>query len=258
MIGWLFSGQGQAIASATVLIAVAGLFLSRFGSPVRWVAVVIAAVLLDQEIKALILRELPTDGYYHTYLLLGGWLRIKYYHNEALGFEEPFPLLLASTLLLGFFLVVLYRRLERTEFRLAAATEIGGALVVGGLLGILLDRVRLGYVVDYLLLGRLIYNAADLITILGLATLTARFVEVMVQAQARGDSLADLLRAPTARVATGVTVIAQHREARLSPWVLVGVMVALGAGMLGCIWRVGGPERVASVSRAEARADAER
>jgi len=255
---WLFSGHGQAVASAVVLIAVAGLFLSRFGSPVRWLAVVIAAVLLDQEVKALLLRELPADGYYHTYLMPGGLLGIKYYHNEALGFEEPFPALLASTLLLACFLVMLYRRLERTEYRLALATEVGGALVLGGLMGILLDRVRLGYVVDYILIGRLIYNLADMMTILGLATLAARFVEVMVQAHARGDSLPDLLKASPAREENKITVIAQGREARLSPWVWVAVMVALGMGMLGCIWRVGGKGLAASVSRAEARADAER
>jgi hypothetical protein len=252
VIHWLFSGHGQAVVSAAALIAVAGLFLSRFGSPVRWVAVVIAAVLL--------LRGLPVDGYYHTYLLLGGSLGVlglKYYHNEALGFEEPFPLLLASTLLLAFFLVMLYRRLERTEFRLALTTEIGGALVLGGLLGILLDRVRLGYVVDYILIGRLIYNLADMMTILGLATLTARLVEVMVQAHARGANLQDLLTVPPPPE-NRITVIARNRETRLSPWVLVGLMLVLGAGVLGGIWRLGGKAMVASISRAEARADAER
>lgn len=244
MITWLFSGHGQAVTAAVVLIAFAGLFLSRFGSPTRWVAVALAAALLDQEVKALLLRELPLDGYYHTYLLLNGWLRIKYYHNEALGFEEPFPSLLLSTVVLAFFLGVLYQRLERTEYRMAAATEVGGALIVGGLLGILLDRVRLGYVVDYILIGRLIYNLADLMTIVGLATIAARVVEVGVQAHRRGLGLRELLAARTPNeaeaTAPGITVIARGEERRLPSWVLVVVMVALGTVVLGCIWHVGG------------------
>ncbi len=244
MIEWLFSGHGQAVTAAVVLIAFAGLFLSRFGSPVRWVGVTLAAALLDQEVKALLLRELPVDGYYHTYLLLNGWLRIKYYHNDALGFEEPFPFLLVSTVVLAFFLLVLYERLERTEYRMAAATEAGGALIVGGLLGILLDRVRLGYVVDYLLIGRLIYNLADLMTIVGLATIAARVLEVGTQAHRQGLGLRDLLSARATgeaeTIAPGVTVISHRYERRLPRWVLVVVMVALGAVVLGCIWHVGG------------------
>ena len=244
MITWLFSGHGQAVTAAVVLIAFAGLFLSRFGSPVRWVGVALAAALLDQEIKALLLCELPPDGYYRTYLLLHGWLRIKYYHNDALGFEEPFPFLLVSTVVLAFFLLVLYHRLDQTKYRMAAATEVGGALVVGGLSGILLDRVRLGYVVDYLLIGRLIYNFADLMTIVGLATIAARVLEVGAQAHRQGLGLRDLLAARAAdeaeTSAPGVTVIAHRYERRLPSWVLAVVMALLGAAVLGCIWHVGG------------------
>ena len=265
MIEWVSSAYGQAVASAVVLIACAGMFLARFGSPARWVAVAAGAVLLDQEVKALILRGLPPEGYYQTYVFLGDLLRIKYYHNEALGFEEPFPLLFTSTVALGIVSMALYCRLARTEYRMAAATEVGGALIVGGLSGILLDRIRLGYVVDYLLVGRLIYNLADLITIVGCAALTARFLEVLVQAHRRGISLQEFLsprelrEGATAEAATpGVTVIARGQDRRLSSWVVAVAIVVLGGVLLGCIWHVGGRGATAKVSRAKAAADAER
>jgi signal peptidase II len=245
MIAWLFSGHGQAVTSAVVLVAFAGLFLSRFGSPARWIAVALAATLLDQGVKALLLRTLPVDAYYRTLYFLHGLLRIRYYRNDSLGFEEPFPFLLVSTVVLGFFLLVLYDRLDRTEYRMAIVTEIGGGLVVGGLLGILLDRVRLGYVVDYILIGRLIYNLADMMTILGMAAITARVLEIGMEAHRKGLGLRDLVTARQQQEVEAAAVegaLVMPAPPRRSPsWALPITLLLLGAVLLVWIWQVRGP-----------------
>ncbi len=50
-------------------------------------------------------------------------------------------------------LSVLYQRLARARYHMSTLMEIALALMAGGLLGILLDRIRLKYVVDFLEFG---------------------------------------------------------------------------------------------------------
>jgi len=60
--------------------------------------------------------------------------------------------------------------------------ELGCALMIGGYTAILMDRVRLGFVVDFLEFGRasaFVYNLADLAVFVALALLAARGLQYL-------------------------------------------------------------------------------
>jgi lipoprotein signal peptidase len=66
--------------------------------------------------------------------------------------------------------------------------------MIGGYLGILLDRIRLGFVVDFLEFGRasqFVYNLADLAVLLAVALLACRAVQFASELRQRRISLQD-------------------------------------------------------------------
>ncbi len=176
----LLSNHHQAVVSSLLLIGVFALFAARFGRPLRWIAVVLAAALLDQASKAAVLVACRGNSFGRDYSFLHGRLGILYTGNYALGFDASFPFLLLSTLAFVLLLMVLYQRLGRARYRLSATMEISLALITGGLLGILLDRIRLQYVVNFLEFGpnSYIYNLADIFAIIGGALALTRFGEL--------------------------------------------------------------------------------
>jgi signal peptidase II len=130
--------------------------------------VALAAVALDQWVKALVeanmaLREqidlLPFLALFHT-------------HNSGIAFSLFAGLgdkgLIAVAL--AVILFVLWLAARSTPGQVLART--GFALVIGGAIGNLIDRVRLGYVIDYVLFHTpvwsfAIFNLADACITLG-------------------------------------------------------------------------------------------
>ncbi len=186
----LSSPFGQAIVSGVLMIAVLVLYLRRFAPSWHWVIVALGVCVVDQAAKVLVTAEGPQ----HRVSLLGGWLRVTYLENPEQGFGGSFSYLLITTVVCVLLLLVLYDRLTKTHYRMSAVAEVGFALMIGGYLGILLDRVRLGFVVDFLELGRasrFVYNIADLAVILAVALLLARGIQFLGQARAKGTGLGD-------------------------------------------------------------------
>ena len=109
-----------------------------------------AIVLLDQGTKALVVRSLPLHGYVP---LVDGLLSLSHVRNRGAAFgilsdwDLPHQTLLLSLLSLGALLAiaVYFVRLPAT----ARLPRVALALVLGGAVGNLLDRLRLGYVVDF-------------------------------------------------------------------------------------------------------------
>jgi signal peptidase II len=109
-----------------------------------------AIVLLDQGTKALVVRALPLHGYVP---LVDGLLSLSHVRNRGAAFgifsdwDLPYQTLLLATLSLGALLAigVYFARLPAT----ARLPRVALALVLGGAVGNLLDRLRLGYVVDF-------------------------------------------------------------------------------------------------------------
>jgi signal peptidase II len=121
-------------------------------SKLKLLAVVAGGVLiLDQVTKALILKQLPLGG---RLTVVPGFFDITHVHNPggAFGFlaamsAEVRSLLFVAVSLLAAGLIVYFYWQTPARHRLLA---FGLALVFGGAVGNLLDRIRLGIVVDFL------------------------------------------------------------------------------------------------------------
>jgi signal peptidase II len=99
--------------------------------------------------------------------------------NPDLGFGASDSGLLSATIASVVVLILLYLRLSYFDYRMGGVTELASALILGGCLGILIDRVGRGFVVDWLDLGphsQFIYNFADLAVMLAAVLLIARAV----------------------------------------------------------------------------------
>jgi signal peptidase II len=166
----------QSLVATALIIGVLVLYLSRFSPGRRWIAVTLGICALDQFSKFLVRRYLGAGSVQDV----GGWLRLSYLSNPAQGFGSTFAGLLAVTVALVGMLLLLYRRLTPTSYRMGRLAALAGALMVGGYLGIMLDRLRLGFVVDFLEFGpasEFVYNLADLAVLFAVALLVVRALQ---------------------------------------------------------------------------------
>jgi signal peptidase II len=112
--------------------------------------------------------------------VLGGKVLIDLVHNTGAAFgvlPNQTVLFVVIAVAIVTALIVSYRRLARGP----AALRIGLGLVLGGALGNLADRVRLGYVIDFIdLRWWPVFNVADSCIVMGVATLV---ITLMFQAE---------------------------------------------------------------------------
>jgi len=170
----------QATASASLVLAAIALFLWRFSGRPWGLLVCLACLVVDQAAKGLAILLLPAEAV----RVLWGAVYLNLMLNPYQGFGSTFSeLLLASLagLALG---LVLYVRLERLQYRMSLVLELACGLVMGGLAGILVDRVRAGGVIDFLQFGPrglYVYNLADLFAAAGMLLLAARGLVMLVE-----------------------------------------------------------------------------
>jgi len=172
------------------LVGVLVLYLYRFAAPRRWVLVALSVCVLDQMAKALVAPTLR----HRRLSLFGGYLRLTYTENWEQGFGGSFSYLLLATAACVAALFFLYGKLSKTRYRMSRVAELGCALMIGGYAGILLDRVRLGFVVDFLEFGRasaFVYNLADLAVVVAAALLIARGLQFLAEVRQRRMGLQD-------------------------------------------------------------------
>jgi signal peptidase II len=112
----------------------------------------LGVVGLDQATKALIVRSIELHGPHLT--IVDGLLSLSHVRNRGAAFgllsdwDLPYQSVLLSLLSIGALLAIAVYFL-----RLPAAARlprVALALVLGGAIGNLIDRVRLGYVVDFI------------------------------------------------------------------------------------------------------------
>ena len=115
-----------------------------------YLLVIAAIVLLDQATKAIVVRSLDL----HQYVpLVDGLLSLSHVRNRGAAFgllsdwDVPYQSALLAVLSLAALLAIAFyfMRLPAT----ARLPRVALALVLGGAVGNLIDRVRLGYVVDF-------------------------------------------------------------------------------------------------------------
>lgn len=131
--------------------------------------VALLVIVLDQITKALVLRTwpLPQTG---EFPIIDRWFEFTYIRNDgvAFGLFQGIPQFFTLTSLL-IVTGAVYYFLRHIDERDRWATLIIG-LIVGGALGNVIDRIRFGYVVDFIktLDGRFpIFNLADSAVVLG-------------------------------------------------------------------------------------------
>lgn len=117
--------------------------------PWAWLGVTVAVIALDIFTKQRVSEALEL----YRPIEVFSWLNITLAHNygaafsflsDAGGWQRWFFIILSS--LVSLVLLVWLLRLPRQEWQ----TGLGLALVLGGAIGNLIDRVQLGYVVDFI------------------------------------------------------------------------------------------------------------
>lgn len=124
---------------------------TRYGPYIKLAFISGSVILLDQITKILILKNLPL---YHSITILPGVFNLTHIHNPggAFGFMahqdssvRNFLFLFLSSLAICF-VFYFYKSSYRTHAFLAS----GFALILGGAIGNMIDRIRIGKVVDFL------------------------------------------------------------------------------------------------------------
>jgi signal peptidase II len=143
-------------------------------------ALLVAAA--DQGVKALVIRALPPSA---SIPVLPGVLSLTHVQNPgvAFGLLSGIPPVAAALVALTLFFLVLY---NRSRWLTTCAAGGGFALMAGGACGNLLDRARLGHVVDYLDLHIWpVFNLADVAIVVGAGLLVLVMAREGRQAQSR-------------------------------------------------------------------------
>ncbi len=121
---------------------------SSFRHPVRrWLVffgLAVVVLLADQAAKAWLVATVPPGG---AIEVVGDWLRLIYGRNDGglFGLFGGSAELLATLSLVVIGLIVVYHARSRPSTLLSIAL----GLLLGGALGNLIDRIRLGYVIDF-------------------------------------------------------------------------------------------------------------
>jgi len=145
-------------------------------------ALAAAVILLDQLTKSLIARTVP---FYGSVRVIPGFLDLTHIHNRGaiLGLfnssERPGTTVLLLVLNAAALALVVYYFSKTTEKERAA--RLGLALIVGGALGNVIDRLTRGYVIDFVEMyaGQFhwpTYNVADASITIGAVLLIASVV----------------------------------------------------------------------------------
>lgn len=131
----------------------------------------VAVVVVDQLTKTVIVDWLGPDQVVHRWELAGPWLAFEYVENTGAAFgllAGRVWLLSALAVLVGFGFLLAFR----SDLPQSAQLRLSIALVIGGGIGNFIDRVRLGYVVDFVAVGVWPkFNVADATITVGLIVL---------------------------------------------------------------------------------------
>jgi signal peptidase II len=147
----------------------------------RWlslVAVGLYVITLDQLTKGLVRSELsPGEG-----LHVAGSLSIEPFRNPGIaggGLQgNAVPMSLLATLAVAGLLLFLAR--HGVTGRLVL---VGFGLLIGGGLGNLVDRLRLGYVTDFILHGNRAFNLADVSIFVGTIMILAGLSALVIRSR---------------------------------------------------------------------------
>ncbi|MCF6277007.1 MAG: signal peptidase II [Candidatus Magasanikbacteria bacterium] len=117
-------------------------------------------LFLDQSLKSMAVNN-PSKSYYLIKNIVG-W---EYYENYGIAFSLPMPKFLLITFIpiIIASLIIFLMKTKKKKFWLI----FGTSLVIAGAISNLIDRVFLGFVVDYFRVFTSVINIADIMIIVG-------------------------------------------------------------------------------------------
>lgn len=133
--------------------------------------IAIAVATVDQAAKAIVLARLGPDAPVQRWEVAGPWVAFEYVENTG----AAFGILAGRTWLLSILAFVVafgFLMVFRQDLPHSGWLRVSIGLVTGGGIGNLLDRLRLGFVIDYLAIGAWPkFNVADTAITIGLIVL---------------------------------------------------------------------------------------
>lgn len=148
-----------------------------------WIIVIAAAVVVDQVSKILVIKHLKDIV---SVELIPGVFRFTYVENRGAAFgmlsDNRWVFMIISTLAIGALIVYLWK--FRPDSRLAC---LALSMIAGGGIGNMIDRVALGYVVDFIdfcafpSVWMWVFNIADAFVCVGAGLLILWLIISMVQ-----------------------------------------------------------------------------
>ncbi len=134
-----------------------------------WLLVILGSVIFDQATKWLVVRFIP---YQESIPLIDGVFEFTYIRNEGAAFgmlsDNRWVFMIVSTIAIAAMLIYLWKFRPNSIWACVAIS-----MVIGGGIGNMIDRVRLGYVIDFLNfcafpnLWMWIFNVADAFVCVG-------------------------------------------------------------------------------------------
>lgn len=113
---------------------------------IAWIIIIVAAVIADQATKLLVVNFLDRDD---PFVIIEGVFRFTYVENRGAAFgsfdEHRWVFMIISTL--GILALAFYLWKFPPDSKIACAAL---SMIIGGGIGNMIDRVALGYVVDFI------------------------------------------------------------------------------------------------------------
>ncbi|RRR69096.1 MAG: signal peptidase II [Candidatus Viridilinea halotolerans] len=148
-------------------------------------------LILDQLSKWWVAQTLGPITMTHFIPLFGETVRIAYSHNTGVAFSlfQGHSEILTLTAILILAGAIYFYRTQMPNERFSAQLTLG--LILGGALGNIVDRVRLGYVVDFIQVGWWpIFNLADSLICVGAGLLMLQILRDDLRQAGHGNNQA--------------------------------------------------------------------
>ena len=120
-----------------------------------------AVIVLDQITKALVRKNLALGESWAPIPAIGDFFRFLYWQNRGAAFgtlQNAGPILTVVRIAIALFIIVFYQKAEIKDTLMKVALS----LMLGGAVGNLVDQFTLGFVTDFIAVGRFpIFNIAD-------------------------------------------------------------------------------------------------
>lgn len=144
---------------------------------ILFVVIAVLSFAIDRVAKVVVQQQLEPGERIH---LIGDWLTLRYVENRGIAFglfSDLGLVVVFGTLVVGGLLFFFMLHVEPEDL----LTISGGALITGGALGNLVDRVSYRYVVDFISVPRWpTFNVADIAITVGVALVLVAQVLAMI------------------------------------------------------------------------------